>query len=102
MIFGFTFTSKKGKWELRCKRTTGFTLILTRGTRGWGRKKATKGGSGSPLFIICRSECFSTTAIKTATAVYLSRPEELPTRIKLDGPSEAEGNLSGNIGERGQ
>jgi hypothetical protein len=101
MIFKFTFTSKKGKGELCRKKTTRFTLMLTRGTRGWRRKEAGKGGNGSPLFITCRSECFSTTAVETATAVYLSRPEELLKQIELGGDSEAEGDFSSNVGEKG-
>jgi hypothetical protein len=101
MIFGFTFTSRKGKGELCRKKTTGFTLMLTRGTRGWRRKEARKRGKGSPSFITCRSECFSTTAVETATAVYLSRPEEPPTQIELGGNTEAEGDFSSNLGEKG-
>jgi hypothetical protein len=75
--------------------------MLIRGTRGWRRKEARKGGNSSSLFITCRSECFSTTAVKTATAVYLSRPEDLLTQIELRGDSEAEGDFSGNVGEKG-
>jgi hypothetical protein len=101
MIFGFTFTSKKGKGELCRKKTTGFTLMLTRGSRDWRRKRAGKGRDGFPSFVTCRSECFSTTVVETATAVYLSRPEELPTKIELGGDSEAEGDFSGNVGEKG-
>jgi hypothetical protein len=101
MIFGFTFTSKKGKGELCRKKTTGFTLMLTRGTRGWRRKEARKRGNGSPSFIICRSDCFSTTAVETATAVYLSRPKEPPTQIELGEDSEAQGDFSRNVGEKG-
>jgi hypothetical protein len=52
MIFGFTFILKKGKGELYCKKTTRFTLIVIRGTRGSRRKGAKKGGGSSPLFII--------------------------------------------------
>jgi hypothetical protein len=75
--------------------------MLTRGTRGWRRKEARKRGKGSPSFITCRSECFSTTAVETATAVYLSRPEEPPTQIELGGNTEAEGDFSSNLGEKG-
>jgi hypothetical protein len=100
MIFGFTFTSKKGKGELCRKKTTGFTLMVTRGTRGSRRKGAGKGGGGSPSFITCRSQYFTTAAVETATAVYLSRPEELPIQIELGGDPEAEGDFSGNVGEK--
>jgi hypothetical protein len=83
MIFGFIFTLKKGKGELCCKKTTEFTLMLTRGTRGSRRKRTRKGADSPPLFITCRSECFSTTAVETATAVYASRLKELLTQIEL-------------------
>jgi hypothetical protein len=100
IIFGFTFISKKGKKELCRKKTTGFTLILIRGTRGWRRKEARKGGNSSPSFITCRSKYFSTTTIKTVTAVYLSRLEELLTQIELGGDPEAEADSSSTIGEK--
>lgn len=75
--------------------------MLTRGTGGSLKKRARKGGGGSPSFIICRSKYFSTTAIETATAIYLSRPEDLLTQIELGGDSEVEGDFSGNMGEKG-
>jgi hypothetical protein len=52
MIFRFTFILKKGKGELYYKKTTGFTLIVIRRTRGSRRKGAGKGGDNSLLFII--------------------------------------------------
>jgi hypothetical protein len=51
MIFGFTFTLKKGKREFCYKKTIRFTLILVKGTKGWRRKKAKKERDGSLLFI---------------------------------------------------
>jgi hypothetical protein len=77
MIFGFTFISKKGKGKLYRKKTTGFTLIVIRETKDLYRKGAGKRGDGSPLFIIYRSQYFTTTTIEIATTIYLSRPEEL-------------------------
>jgi hypothetical protein len=100
MIFGFTFTSKKGKGELCRKKTTGFTLLVTRGTRGSRRKGAGKGGDGSPSFITCRSQYFTNNAIETATAVCLSKPEELPIQIELGGDPEVEADSSGTVGEK--
>jgi hypothetical protein len=100
MIFGFTFTSKKGKGELCRKKTIGFTLIVTKGTRGSRRKGAGKEGDGSPSFVTCRSQYFTTTAIETATAVCLSKLEELPIQIKLGGDPEAEADSSGTIREK--
>jgi hypothetical protein len=94
MIFGFTFTSKRGKGELCRKKTTGFTLMLTRGRKDWRKKRARKGGDGS--FITCRSDCFTTTEIETATAVYLSKPEEFPTQISVGGNPEVEGDDNEN------
>ena len=76
-------------------------MMLTRGTRGWRRKEARKGGNGSPSFITCRSECFSTTAVETATAVCLSRPEKPPTQIELGGDLDAEGDFSASVDEKG-
>jgi hypothetical protein len=99
MIFGFTFTSKKGKGELCRKKTTGFTLMLTRGTKDWRKKRAGKGGDGS--FITCRSDCFTTTEIETATAVYLSTPEEVPMKISVGGDLEAEVDGSDNGNDKG-
>lgn len=93
MIFGFTFTSKKGKGELCRTKNAGFTLMLTRGTKGWRSKSA-------PSFMICRSERFSNTAVETATAVHLTRPEGPPTEIELKGVSKAEGGLTGNLSEK--
>jgi hypothetical protein len=100
MIFGFTFTSKKGKGELCRKKTTRFTLIVTRGTKGLRRKGAGKGGDGSPSFITCQSQYFTTTAIETATTMYLSRPEEPPIQIELGGDPEAEADTPSTIGEK--
>jgi len=74
--------------------------MVTRGTRGSRRKGAGKGGDGSPSFITCRSQYFTTTAIETATAVHLSRPEELPIQIELGGDPEAEADSSSTIGEK--
>lgn len=62
------------------------------------RTAETRGSS--PLFITCRSECFSTAA-ETATAVYLSKPERLPTEIALGGNSEARGDSFDNVDEKG-
>jgi hypothetical protein len=99
MIFGFTFTSKKGKGDLCRKKTTGFTLMLTKKTKDWRKKRAGKRGDGS--FITCRSNCFTTTEIETATAVYLSKPEESPTQISVGGNPEAEGDVFDNRNEKG-
>jgi hypothetical protein len=75
--------------------------MLAKRTRDWRKKKAKKGENSSSLFITCQSECFSTTAVKTVTAVYLFRPKELLTQIKLGRDSEAKGNFCGNIGKKG-
>jgi hypothetical protein len=75
--------------------------MLTRGTKGWRKKKARKGRNSSSLFITYQSKCFSTTTIETVTAVYLSRPENLLTQIELEGDLEVEGDFSGNIGKKG-
>ena len=99
MIFGFTFTSKKGKGELCRKKTTGFTLMLTRGTKDWRKKRAGKGGDGS--FITCRSDCFTTTEIETATAVYLSTPEEVLMKIFIKGDLKAEVDSFNNRNNKG-
>ena len=99
MIFGFTFTSKKGKGELCRKKTTGFTLILIRGTKDQRKKRAGKGGDSS--FIICRSDYFTTTEIKTVTAVYLSKPEEVLMKISIRGDLEAEVDGSDNRNDKG-
>jgi hypothetical protein len=56
-------------------------VILTRGSRDLGSKKGEK--PGQALYITYRSQSFTNTTIKTATAVYLSRPEEVPTKIAL-------------------
>jgi len=98
MIFGFTFTSKKGKGELCRKKTTGFTFMLTRGTKDWRKKRAGKGGDSS--FITCRSDGFTTTETETATAVYFSKPEEFPIQISVRGNSEAEGDAFDNENEK--
>jgi hypothetical protein len=76
MIFGFIFISKKDKGELCRKNTIRFTLMLIRGTRDWRKKEARKKEKGSPLFITCWSECFNTTTVETATAMYLFRLKE--------------------------
>jgi hypothetical protein len=81
MIFGVTFTWKKGMGGFCIKRTTGFTVMLTRGSRGSGSKKDERPGQAS--IITCRSQSFTNTTIETATAVHLSRPEEVPTKIAL-------------------
>jgi hypothetical protein len=81
MIFGVTFTRKKGRGAFCIKRTTGFTVMLTRGSRDSGRKKDGKPEQTS--YITCRSQSFTNTTIETATAVHLSRPEEAPTKIAL-------------------
>ena len=81
MIFGVTFTWKKGRGGFCVKRTTGFTVMLTRGSRDSGSKKDGKPEQTS--YITCRSQSFTNTTIETATAVHLSRPEEAPTKIAL-------------------
>jgi hypothetical protein len=50
---------------------------------------------------MCRFKYFNTTAIKIATAIYLSRLEELLIKINLEEDLKAEGNFSSNIGEKG-
>jgi hypothetical protein len=81
IIFRVTFTQKKGRGVFCIKRTTGFTVILTRSSRDSGRKKNKK--PEQTLYITCRSQSFTNTTIKTATAVHLSRPEEALTKIAL-------------------
>ncbi|MAD85142.1 MAG: hypothetical protein CL912_19450 [Deltaproteobacteria bacterium] len=81
MIFGVTFTWKKGRGQFCIKRTTGFTLMLTRGNRDSGSKKDGKPGQTS--LMTCRSQSCTNTTIETATAVHLSRPDEAPTEIAL-------------------
>jgi hypothetical protein len=99
MIFGFTFTSKRGKGEFCRKKTIGFTLMVTRGKKNSHMRTVETRGS-SPLFITCRSERFST-AVETATAVHLSKPVGLPTEISLGGNLEARGDLSDHVDEKG-
>ena len=99
MIFGFTFTSKKGKGELCCKKTTGFTLILIKGTKDQRKKRAGKGGNS--LFITCRSNCFTITEIEIAIAVYLFMLEEVLIKIFVRGDLEAKVNSSNNRNNKG-
>jgi hypothetical protein len=81
MIFGVTFTWKKGRGEFCIRRTTGFTVMLTRGSRDSSSKK--NGKSEQTSYITCRSQSSTNTTIEAATAVHLSRPEEAPTKIAL-------------------
>ena len=81
MIFGVTFTWKKGREGFCIKRATGFTVMLIRGSRDSGSKKDRKLGQTS--YITYRSQSFTNTTIKTVIAMHLSRLEEAPTQIAL-------------------
>lgn len=99
MIFGFTFISKKGKGEFCRKKTIRFTLIVIRGKRNSHIRTVETRGS-SPLFIKCQSKRFST-AIKTATAMHLSKLVGLLTEIALGGNLEARGDSFNNMDKKG-
>ena len=73
-------------------------MMLTRGTKDWRKKRAGKGGDG--LFITCRSDGFNTTTFETATAVYLSKPEDVPMQISVRGNPEGESDFSDNGPEK--
>jgi hypothetical protein len=75
--------------------------MLTRGTRGWCRKEVRKRGNSSLLFITCQSKYFSTTTVKTVTAVYLSRLKELLIQIELRRDLKAESDFSSNVSKKG-
>jgi hypothetical protein len=57
--------------------------MLTRGKRDSGSNEDGKLGDASGSFMACRSQSFTYTTIEKATAIHLSRPEEVPTKIAL-------------------
>jgi hypothetical protein len=93
MIFGFTITSKRGKGGSCKKKTIGFTLLLTRGTKV-SSKKAT------PLFVTCRSEYVKSVAIENATAVQFFKPEGNQTQFDIERSSREEGHASDSVDEK--
>jgi len=88
MIFGFTITSKRGKGDSCKKKTVGFTLMLTRGTRV-SSKTTAQVKDGRPPFR-CRSEYFKSATIEDAEAVDLFKPEETPTQLTIGRRSRGE------------
>jgi hypothetical protein len=99
MIFGFTVTSKRGKGDLCKKKTVGFTLLLTRGTKV-SSKTTTQVEDEKPPFVTCRSEYVKTVAIENATAVQFFKPEEGPTQLGTAQSSMEEGHSSDVVNEK--
>ena len=99
MIFGFTITSKRGKGDLCKKKTVGFTLMLTRGTRV-SSKTTTQGEDDRPPFVTCRSEYVKSATVESATAVQFFKPEEIPTQFGIGRSSREEGHASDSMDEK--
>jgi hypothetical protein len=99
MIFGFTITSKRGKEDSCKKKTVGFTLILTRGTRV-SSKTTTQVKDDRPPFVTCRSEYVKSVAIENATAVQFFKPEETLTQFGIARSSREEGHASDSVNKK--